>query len=1270
MKRIVCFTMALLMVLSCMAISAAAYIKNDNTVSNSTSMDDFVITPYDTKGTEVVGTGFANGKTLLTETVYSNQQVFKLGADSGQSGTNGILKIKDLTLNAKDYNYVLIRCYYDTSKVTSKGNPAVVFEPGDWYEQKPTNSSVPANEWVTLVVPIKQTTSMNESTKINAATFMMHGNQGNNIYCDVYISSVTFSQDATVDAPVDSYPIAMAGTQLTAVENNEFDIRMVATTNRNLDYTQYSAIGYKITAHSSANSQKREWDVTGNTVYTGVQGGTTTYRATDYGADHLAVFELQNVPADETVTLEVVPYLVKKSGDKVYGISAKLNYVNAAYVSGNYFYGLSPNASSQAFDADVPYLQQLDNTAALMKNNVLSAKPELSHVTGTTYYVSNNGSASNNGTSKDTPVKDLSNLQSKLKSGDAVLFERGGIWRGKYAAISGVTYSNYGDMTKPLPVISGSAKNYATSTWTQVATNIWKCPDSLYNVGVMAFDHSGVIGDYDQLVGKKLFVANNTSLTYNDLNEDLEFFSDDSTSTLYLYSTSNPATRFTSIEIGTHGTDNKMLFTLCSAYNTNDYVGSNIVIDGLHFTYTGAHAVAGGGTGSTDNVIRNCVFDWIGGSKMNDEALYGNAIQFYGSTSNLTVENNWCYQIFDTGITFQATNATTAAYDTIQICDNLVEYTHWSIEFYNQNSAGTTQNITVDGNFCRFGGMGWGSLHRVEQHGADAAQDAGATLLCSWGLKTAPVNFKITNNIFDRSTGFLGLVQLLSGDESITFAKNTYIQIEDVNIGKLFGNFPTMKNAEAALSVIKEKLGDTDGIAVFVSKALHEAQNTVSLPTQSVTEAVASRKYFTGTTEQDPLQYQIGDMIIFNLSLRADGEVVSCPAIRWEAHTDDGHSYYGEASGKTGTVRIILPATGTGFVRLRCYAVDKNGTLINGVEQSTEINAANMFGAGVNVSGISQKWESANTEPADFDSYWNDQLTSLNAVTPDLLELTEDSRTNDSFYVYKVKIKCEVINVGEFVTGYITVPKNAAERSLKIKMYYFGYGTEDEYASKMPMTDAGAITFMVFAHSMELGQDPSVYAAALNNYGFSGNESADTSYFRGMILRDVQAVRFCMNYFGTAGVMDKNGSHVVGLNLWDGVNVNVSGGSQGGFQAIAVTALVPEVNSAYYETPWMCDVANATASDSKMQSVFRPAYQAGLAYFDSVSFAKRISRENVDFVILRAGLGDYVCPPSGMMALYDALDCPVTCTFTQGKTHGYTLPTTDGITLDIAFNKN
>ena len=199
----------------------------------------------------------------------------------------------------------------------------------------------------------------------------------------------------------------------------------------------------------------------------------------------------------------------------------------------------------------------------------------------------------------------------------------------------------------------------------------------------------------------------------------------------------------------------------------------------------------------------------------------------------------------------------------------------------------------------------------------------------------------------------------------------------------------------------------------------------------------------------------------------------------------------------------------------------------------------------------------------------------------------------------------------------------------------------------------GYICFSVCAHSMEVGREDSYYSniqsTQLQSYGMSTTVNADPKnvYFRYMILRDLQALRFMREYFGENG-----------RKLWDGKTIDLAGTSQGGFQAIALAALDKEIDSVELIVPWMCDVGGYT-NGKRMGSALRPKLAEGIKYFDSVYFAKRINCK----VTITAGLGDIVCPPCGIMAFYNALDCPKALTFLQNRTHGYVPPTCDKFTF-------
>ena len=411
---------------------------------------------------------------------------------------------------------------------------------------------------------------------------------------------------------------------------------------------------------------------------------------------------------------------------------------------------------------------------------------------------------------------------------------------------------------------------------------------------------------------------------------------------------------------------------------------------------------------------------------------------------------------------------------------------------------------------------------------------------------------------------------------------------------------------------------------------------------QDVRSVSATTKMVYAETDKDPLSYKVGDDIVFICSLYADKTLVSCPQFSWVANTADGQVYMGEAEGSYGKLIVKIPATSAGDVRIKVLVKDENGAYISDVKQSGNYDSAPVFSVVVNADEITTKKQ----EPSDFDTFWAAQVNKVMAVAPDVISMEKVSSPSDiqtldnavanasSYDFYRVKIQTP--DECGFAVGYLSIPKNV--KSLGITVVFNGYGVGD----LSPYVSPSNIVFNVCAHSYELGQSSSYYSNLLANYGFTGNESRDKVYFRTMIMRDLQAVRFIKAYAGTEGV--KINGTTGSLGVWNG-KLRLYGGSQGAFQGIAVAALDKDVTDAYWYIPWMCDIGGTA-------SVFRPTYTDALRYYDTVYFGRRIG-ENVN-VTLTAGLGDYICPPSGVVALFNEMQGNVTLYFKQGMTHGYT----------------
>lgn len=419
-----------------------------------------------------------------------------------------------------------------------------------------------------------------------------------------------------------------------------------------------------------------------------------------------------------------------------------------------------------------------DAEASALRDTIMNTKDELK-IEGNKFYISaENGNDDNDGTSPETAWQTLagySQNKSKIKAGDAVLFERDGIYRGNMDLKSGVTYGAYGEGQKP--AIWGSKENYSgPGSWKKTSIeNVWMCSSYVTDdVGAIIFNHGQAAGiryyaDWEKLEDN-----------LKDLSTNFEYFYDADNARLYLYLEKNPAKTFYDIEIC--GKEHIMRAKAgCE----------NITIDNLSIKYTGAHGFSAG-NGVKNITITNCEMGWIGGSFMDETTRYGNAIEFWQGCSNILVENNWIYQCYDTAITHQGG----FVQEDIAVRGNLVEYCTWGLEFWTESGEENVwKNIVYEDNIVRFSGYGWGMVR------PDQNRDA---IICGWGnTENFQVeNFVIKNNIFDVSKTYMVMQYYDYKDGGgITYDGNTWYQRAGV----------------AALWTGNEKLEATDQSALEAS---------------------------------------------------------------------------------------------------------------------------------------------------------------------------------------------------------------------------------------------------------------------------------------------------------------------------------------------------------------------------------------------------------------------------------------------------------------------
>ena len=437
-------------------------------------------------------------------------------------------------------------------------------------------------------------------------------------------------------------------------------------------------------------------------------------------------------------------------------------------------------------------LNYLNQLADEMKRRVIYSESEY-YARDRIIYVAQDGCDENDGLTEETPIRTIAKVKEMMQDGDTFLFKRGDMFRGHILIEHHhITFSAYGVGNKP--VINSSEHDYADEKyWTQTdCENVWECTELLHNVGIVHYNTERTYGKYDEIAGYMMVLGREKDFTgYKDLKEEYTFYSDLATDKLYLYCQGNPGKVYNSLEIG-------------ARVNTIRGTKSHLTVDNLHIQHCGAHGVQD--IVGSHLTVTNCIFDWLGGSILEgfrdvNIIRYGNAIEV-GRCDGYLVKNNWMYQIYDTGITHQTgpqAKCDVHQYDAMYL-DNLVEYCFWSLEFYNGDNEfdHDIKNVYICGNFCRYGGFGWGCKGR----------ELGAPMVSSAYCCPNVQQFCIENNIFDRCSGILiYFFDKQPGNERIKFRSNAYIQLKDYKFLNVFGNVHTFTDdrREIIENVLKDK---------------------------------------------------------------------------------------------------------------------------------------------------------------------------------------------------------------------------------------------------------------------------------------------------------------------------------------------------------------------------------------------------------------------------------------------------------------------------------
>ncbi|MDQ8206308.1 acetylxylan esterase [Coraliomargarita sp. SDUM461003] len=413
---------------------------------------------------------------------------------------------------------------------------------------------------------------------------------------------------------------------------------------------------------------------------------------------------------------------------------------------------------------------------------------------------------------------------------------------------------------------------------------------------------------------------------------------------------------------------------------------------------------------------------------------------------------------------------------------------------------------------------------------------------------------------------------------------------------------------------------------VAQSKSVHLGSNAIDL----------NRVHLSFTTDKDPIDYHVNEDMRFTIDLDlGDQELEGEYFVDWKSSSDDGVSDHGRVGLSELPLILTKSMSRPGFVRLQVELLDAQGVALkqdNWEKPGRTAKIAFEGGAGADVDQIQQ----AVPAPDDFVAFWERQRARLDAVPMNRKVERVESKT-PGFDTYAVEVDCAGPRP---VTGYITVPTGAADKSLPARVVFYGYGVGPHFPHS---GTAGEITFAVNAHGFELAQEQDYYDNFKNLirshgeiYGFDPKQNSDpeAAYFNGMALRAMRALEF-----------------VKTQPKWDGENLIVKGGSQGGLQSIWAAAQDPDVSLCKVSIIWCANIAGES-QDGRLGG-WQPKWVPELGYYDVVNYAPYIE---CPVEITRAALGDYTSPPSGLAAFYNNLDTEKEIVWYQGSTHGYISP--------------
>lgn len=281
----------------------------------------------------------------------------------------------------------------------------------------------------------------------------------------------------------------------------------------------------------------------------------------------------------------------------------------------------------------------------------------------------------------------------------------------------------------------------------------------------------------------------------------------------------------------------------------------------------------------------------------------------------------------------------------------------------------------------------------------------------------------------------------------------------------------------------------------------------------------------------------------------------------------------------------------------------------------------------IKVSFDADKIQPTVDNPDDFDEFWTNALAGNDLIPMNPLVTFMPEYSTPSANVYLVRL--QNYKKGKYIYGYLCKPTKLGKYPVLFNPPGAGIKKIKPYTG---YAENGFISFSIEIHGISPEVSDADYKnirKAFNDYWFIKLDDKDNYYYKSVYLACVRSIDFLTQ-----------------LDEFNGKDVLVTGGSQGGALTMVTAGLSNKVTAIAAFYPALCDLTgylNNRAGGwphtfSKRYDKWNntPGKIETASYYDVVNFARRIKVPG----FYSFGYNDHTCPPTSVMAALNVIKAP------------------------------